>query len=219
MGKGQGAMVIGVYFAGPLPIAPGPATRRRGSPLPIACWPQCSNHAMSSSQQAPNPEFTRAQQMLLQFIREHEAQAEPSDSGGDQPACPICGYNLNALTRPICPECGQELALTVGVTRPRIGWLLVALAPGFFSGIAACFVLIPIMARLLVGDGKMSPALNVLDLFGFSSGLFAIVLATRPTRHRFLAQSRLRQRWHAIIIWLIHMTVFVLFVVIGTRYL
>src|SRR3982750_4121820 len=79
-----------------------------------------ASHAASSY--APT---TRAQEMLLDFLREHEAP------------CPLCGYNLKALTRPICPECGQELMLAVGAARLRFGWLFTAVAPGFFSGIAA----------------------------------------------------------------------------------
>src|SRR5262245_5700142 len=90
--------------------------------------------------QAPT---SRAQELLLEFLREHESP------------CPVCGYNLKALTKPMCPECGQELALTVGTARLRLGWLLAALAPGFFSGICAFFVLIPIFGRLFFGDGRM----------------------------------------------------------------
>ncbi len=74
---------------------------------------------------------SRRQEMLLECLRDHDA------------ACPVCGYNVRSLTRPICPECRQELVLTVGVLRLRLRWLLAAVAPGFFSGIAACFVIIP----------------------------------------------------------------------------
>ena len=87
-------------------------------------------HAESS--RAPT---TRGQEMLLDFLREHDA------------SCPLCGYNLKALTRPICPECGQELVLTVGAARLRLGWLMAAVAPGFFSGIAAVFLLVPIASK------------------------------------------------------------------------
>src|SRR5690348_5014609 len=86
---------------------------------------------------------TRAQEMLLEFIREHDA------------ACPVCGYNLKTLTRPICPECGQELVLAVGAAHLRFGWLLVSLAPGFFSGIAAFFLLVPIVGVMFFGNGKL----------------------------------------------------------------
>lgn len=140
--------------------------------------------------------------MLLDFLREHDA------------ACPVCGYNLKALIRPICPECGHELMLTVGATRHPIGWLLTALAPGFFSGIAACFVLIPIAGQLFFGNGKPEPLIIALDLFGWSSGVFAIILALRG-RIRFLAQSSARQRWFALTIWLIHIAALGLFILIG----
>ena len=148
---------------------------------------------------------TRAQDMLLDFLREHDA------------ACPVCGYNLRALTRPICPECGHELVLTVGAARLRLGWLLAAVAPGFFSGIAAFFVLVPIVGRLAFGDGKWSPVLNVLDLFGWCSGLVAIVIAKK--RSRFLAQPRARQRWWALGIWFVHIAALGLFILLGARYL
>jgi hypothetical protein len=147
---------------------------------------------------------TRAQELLLEFLREHDA------------ACPVCGYNLRALTRPICPECGQELVLAVGAARLRLGWLFAALAPGFFSGIAAVFVLIPIVARLIFGDGRMSWVLNGLDLFGWCSGVFAILLAVK--RHRFLALPRAAQRWWALGIWFVHVAALALFLLVGIRY-
>src|SRR6478672_10529133 len=138
--------------------------------------------------------------MLLAFLAGHDAD------------CPVCGYNLRALTRPVCPECGQELVLTVGAARLRLGWLLAALAPGFFSGIAAVFVLVPIVARLAIGDGKWSPGLNVLDLFGWCSGVFAIVLAAK--RYRFLALPRATQRWWALGIWFVHVAALALFLLV-----
>ena len=147
---------------------------------------------------------TRAQELLLEFLREHDA------------ACPVCGYNLRALTRSICPECGQELVLAVGAARLRLGWLFAALAPGFFSGIAAVFVLIPIVARLIFGDGRMSWVLNGLDLFGWCSGVFAILLAVK--RHRFLALPRAAQRWWALGIWFVHVAALALFLLVGIRY-
>ena len=147
---------------------------------------------------------TRAQELLLEFLREHEAP------------CPLCGYNLKAITRPICPECGQELVLSVGAARLRLGWLLAAVAPGFFSGIAAVFVLIPIVGRLIFGDGRMTWPLGALDLFGWCSGAFAIALGVK--RHRFLALPRSTQRWWALGIWLVHILALGLFIMIGIRY-
>ena len=139
---------------------------------------------------------TRAQALLLEFLREHEA------------ACPVCGYNVKALTRPICPECRQELVLTVGVRTIRPGWLFVALVPGFFSGIAACFMSIPTVG-IYFEDGVLFPPFVGAVLFGWCSGLFAIVLAIKYMR--FLTQSRRRQRWFAILVWTAHITAFLLF--------
>jgi hypothetical protein len=150
---------------------------------------------------APEAPASRAEELLLEFLREHDA------------ACPLCGYNLKSLTRPVCPECGQELVLTVGAARLRLGWLMTAVAPGFFSGIAAVFVLIPIVARLVFGDGRMSWPLVPLDLFGWCSGVFAIILAAK--RHRFLALSRAAQRWWALGIWFVHVAALGLFFLVA----
>jgi hypothetical protein len=145
--------------------------------------------------------------MLLDFVREYEA------------SCPVCGYNLKALTRPVCPECGHELTLTVGAPHLHLGWLLASLAPGFFSGIAAVFVVMPVVGQYL-GNGRITLhviAFFTLDLFGWCSGAFAIILARK--RRRFLAQSRTRQRWWAIITWLIHIAALGLFILFGAMYL
>ncbi|MFM9995766.1 MAG: hypothetical protein ACKVU4_08200 [Phycisphaerales bacterium] len=147
---------------------------------------------------------SRADQMLLDFVREHDA------------ACPVCGYNVRALTRPICPECATELVLAVGAARLRLEWLLATVAPGFFSGIAAFFVLIPIVLRYVIGDGRWSYSLIALDLFGWCSGLFAMMIAAR--RLRFIAQPRARQRWWAIIIRAVHVAALGLFILFGFLY-
>src|SRR5687768_8467278 len=157
-------------------------------------------HDRTSSAAVQEAPPTQAQEMLLDFLREHEAP------------CPVCGYNLKALTRPMCPECGNELVLTVGVTRLRLGWLLVALAPGFFSGIAAAFLLLPIVLRYVIGDGGYSPLLNAVDLFGWCSGVFAILLARK--RSRFFALTRFQQMMFALAIWFIHIAALVLFLLL-----
>jgi hypothetical protein len=126
--------------------------------------------------------------------------------------CPVCGYNLKALTRPVCPECGHELVLAVGVRRVRLGWLMAAVAPGFFSGIAAVFVLVPIVARLILGDGRITWQLIPLDLFGWCSGVFAIIVAKR--RVRFLALPLAMQRWFALGTWIVHVAALAMFILL-----
>lgn len=148
---------------------------------------------------------TRTQDiMLLEFLREHDA------------ACPVCGYNVRALTRPICPECRQQLVLTVGTGRLRLGWLFAAVAPGFFSGIAAVFTLVPIVGRVLFGDGVWTVPLIALDLFGWCSVVFAIILVAKYKR--FIALPRARQVWMALLIWLAHIAALGLFILLGIAF-
>ena len=169
-----------------------------------------TNQAAAQSAPAPRAAAaatttSRGQELLLEFLREHESP------------CPLCGYNLKALTRPVCPECGQELVLAVGAARVRLGWLMAAVAPGFFSGIAAVFVLVPVVAQPVFGDGRISLTLTAVDLFGWCSGVFAILLAVK--RHRFLALPRAAQRWWVLGIWLVHLAALGLVFLIGPRFL
>lgn len=162
---------------------------------------------MSISEQADDEAMqsatsSRAEEMLLEFLREHDA------------ACPVCGYNLKALTRPICPECGQELVLTVGATRIRMAWLFAAVAPGFFSGIAGIFGFIIIVGSFIMKD----PApwhIIATATFGLCSGALAVYIVLR--RIRFLAQPGKRQMPWAIGIWFIHVAALVLLFLYAIR--
>ena len=157
-----------------------------------------TNEAAGQSAHASQSRSSRAQAMLLEFLREHEAP------------CPVCGYNLKALVRPVCPECGQELVLAVGAARLRFGWLFAAVAPGFFSGIAAIFVLVPIVLVLTIGNRNLPLRIIAVDVFGWCSGVFAIVLAAN--RQRFIAQPVARQRWWALGLWFVHVAALALFI-------
>jgi hypothetical protein len=153
---------------------------------------------MPASDPIDPPTIARGQmhEMLLDFLRENDA------------ACPVCGYSLKGLASPICPECRQDLVLSVGAARLRLGLLLVALAPGFFSGIAACFLCFLTVA-IYLEDGYLIPPFVGAVLFGWCSGLFAILLAVRRTR--FIGMPRARQRWLVLLIWLAHFGALVLF--------
>ncbi len=145
--------------------------------------------------------------MLLDFLQDHDA------------ACPVCGYNVRALTRPVCPECRQELTLSVGAANLHLGWLFAAVAPGFFSGVAALFVLIPTLGRPLFGDGRWEPVMVGLDLFDWCSAIIAILLARRRGRIWFLALPLAKQQMLAIMMWAIHIGAFGLFVLLAIMYL
>ncbi|MFG0328986.1 MAG: hypothetical protein ACF8PN_03715 [Phycisphaerales bacterium] len=143
--------------------------------------------------------MSRAESMLLEFLRDHNA------------ACPVCGGALSGLVEPVCPECRQRLVFAAGVRRLRLGWLFVAVAPGFFSGIAACFVLVPALVIFFGGGGVVWPLAAVI-LFGWLSAAVAILLATRK-RRRFLALPAARRRGIALLIWLIHLMTLVVVIV------
>src|SRR5215208_5792469 len=70
------------------------------------------------------PDQTADQAALLEFLRDRDV------------ACPLCHYNLRALTSPRCPECGRELRLSVGLLEPRQGaWLTAQIAVSAAAGI------------------------------------------------------------------------------------
>lgn len=156
-----------------------------------------ANQRMPVSPNSPSPAAT---ELLLQFLRDHDAE------------CPVCGYNLRALTQPICPECGQPLALTVGVTRLHLGWLFVAIAPGFFSGISAALVLVMIGLHLFF-IGSTWTIIVLMDLFGWLSLAFAIALARH--RARFLSMPTSSQVGLAIGVWIVHAAALALFILLG----
>ena len=49
------------------------------------------------------PDDTSADPLLVAFLRDRDAY------------CPLCKYNLRALTSPRRPECGKALLLVVGL--------------------------------------------------------------------------------------------------------
>lgn len=160
-----------------------------------------SHPAGEESSMGDHASLEKRDVMLLDFLREHDAP------------CPLCGYNLRALTRPMCPECKQQLTLTVGMQQPRLGWLLVAIVPGVFSGFAAILLAIPIIMSTLE-SGVLPPwFLLATDAFGFTSGFFAIGIALR--RYRFLAMPMVTQRGWAIVIWTIHILWLLYLVLLG----
>jgi len=116
--------------------------------------------------------------------------------------CPLCGYNLRDLTQQQCPECRHELRLTVGVTKPRFLWFLLAMTPCMLAGIAAGVTLIPVIVQWLAGAGAPPAILIFLVALGLASAVGGLMLI----RHRFafLRQEPRRQRWLAVAVWMLH---------------
>lgn len=132
---------------------------------------------------------------------------------GRSVACPRCAYDLRDIQAAICPECGEPLVLKIGSPRTRFGWLVLAMAPGCFSGVAALFVMVPIWVAI----GRPVPMSEALpwpiaaaDAFGFLSAASVAVMYRR--RHRIMAWRTRRQTVFAGTVWGVHVLAFGLFV-------
>jgi len=143
--------------------------------------------------------------LLLEFLRDRDVP------------CPLCGYNLRNLSAVTCPECRETLAIQVGFLKPRFGWLLATIVPGFFSGISAALLMVPLVGALFLSPNSPAPwPVWVMDAFGWLSGLSALVLV--KYRYAFLRQPQATQRVWAGIVWLVHLFAFAVFVgVVVTR--
>jgi hypothetical protein len=142
--------------------------------------------------------------------RDPEAELIAFVAGRSVP-CPRCGYDLRDIQTCTCPECAEPLTLKVGSPRARFGWLVVAMAPGCFSGVAALFFLVPIWMTLrqphAPGRGTPWPVM-VADAFGFASA--ASVLLMYLARQRIMEWPARRQGGLAGAVWGAHVLMFVL---------
>jgi len=94
--------------------------------------------------------------LLLDYLRDRDA------------TCPVCQYNVRALTVPRCPECGRGLKLTVGTLEPYLTpWIILLIATFASTGIAACLDLLFIYNVWWKGRGV--PFDKILELLGFFS--------------------------------------------------
>ena len=87
------------------------------------------------------------------------------------------------------------------------------MAPGCFSGVAALFLLVPIVGAMVQGMplGQSVPwPIVFADMFGFASA--ASVVAMYKHRHRFMAWKVHRQRAFAMSVWGVHVVAFALVV-------
>ena len=138
----------------------------------------------------------------------HDPQAEVvAFCAGRWVPCPRCAYDLRDIRSATCPECGEPLVLKIGSPRARFGWLVLAMAPGCFSGVAALFVMVPIFGTLWSGGGHNLPwPIVVADAFGFLSA--ASVWLMYRHRHRFMALRARRQGVVAAAVWATHILMF-----------
>ena len=116
-------------------------------------------------------------QPLLEYLRERDV------------ACPLCGYNLRALSSARCPECGRELQLTVGTTEPFMrAWVVLASAALAGAGIGLLFVLLTIKE----GWPRNEPLLMKITVIYFE-GSILFTIPVLLARRRFLRWPLSRQ--------------------------
>lgn len=118
--------------------------------------------------------------------------------------CPHCGYDLRDLASPLCPECSTPLTLQVGSPRPRFAWLLFAMVPGCFSGIAALLLAIPITATVLQNRSAQHLPWPILAAEAFGLLSAASVPLAYHHRHRVLTLTPRSQARFAGLVWVVH---------------
>lgn len=101
------------------------------------------------------------------------------------------------------------LALRVGRQVPKFGWLLVMVAPGAFSGVAAVLVALRLL-MFPVAVGTVPLPILVAEAFGVMSA--AAALAAYVTRAIILRRAPAQQAAMAGTVWLVHIVAFVLLV-------
>lgn len=153
-----------------------------------------------------NPALCRRpdeQTLLLWFLHERDV------------TCPRCGYNVRNLTQPVCPECREELALSVRTRGLRVMWFLAAVAPAFYSGLAAPIVLADLIYETRTMHLNVAWPWWAADAIGWLCAAFAVGLVLR--RECFLQQSMAQQRRFAAWVWAAHAALFVAFIAITLR--
>ena len=114
--------------------------------------------------------------------------------------CPVCNYNLTAITSTKCPECGSTLRLRMDSTDLRHGpWLVALLAMAFPLSVVALFsisIVLSFMSLATVGPDRGS-RLQVLVLAVLTLGINAYyvigLLRLIRNRREFWAKPRRQQ--------------------------
>lgn len=171
------------------------------SPMPAADRPTAVElHTPDTLGDEAPPRDPEAE--LLEFVR------------GRSAPCPRCDYDLRDVKTAKCPECGERLELRLASARPRFGWLVLAVAPGCFSGVAAVFLLLPAYIEFKqrsAGDRPLPWFMMAGEAFGWLSALSLILLYRH--RYRVMAWRPRRQAAFALAIWGVHVLMLVVLVV------
>ena len=137
----------------------------------------------------PIPRPANDDAALLDFLRERDI------------ACPLCRYNLRALTSPRCPECGRELKLTIGLVEPRQGaWLTAQIGVSAAAGIGLLLVFVIALSGWPTGNNRQRLMDAAIVYFLTAIPLAAALLMTR---RRCLRLSPWMQWTMAVVAWVL----------------
>jgi hypothetical protein len=129
---------------------------------------------------------------LVDFLATHDA------------ACPLCGYNLRALTAPRCPECGREVRLSVAMAEPYLrAWVVLAAATCAAGG-AGMFLLMIVAVEGWphLGQSEWEHFFSNAVMVYFIGGvpLAAAVLVARRRLLRLTARRQWALAWAAVVL-------------------
>jgi hypothetical protein len=154
------------------------------------------------------PENQRNAERDLELLREYLKH-------GDAP-CPLCGYNLRALTDDRCPECGNPFKLQIGSAQAQFGLFLAFLAPMFMMAGFAMFLAVR-FAYLFVNQwrgptpGEWGP--YVILAVGLVEGAALPIIYRR--RAALLRCSKPQQFLTAMISWSLNLLAFTICFTLG----
>lgn len=113
-------------------------------------------------------------------------------------ACPLCEYNLRALTSTRCPECGHRLQLRVALVDPYMrDWIATLIPLCGSGGIGIVFAI----ALVIFGPPRGSDAVLAIMSMVWFIGSIPLAVVVMLLRRGFMSMPRTGQRWLAIIAW------------------
>lgn len=135
--------------------------------------------------------------------------------------CPVCNYNLTAITTTKCPECGATLQLRMSSDDLKLGpWVVALLAMAFPLSVVALFsisLVLSFMSLATVGPDRGS-RLQVLVLAMLTLGINAYyvigLLRLIRNRREFWAKPRRKQVRSAVCAILMTPALIVLYVIL-----
>ena len=107
-----------------------------------------------------------------------------------QEPCPLCGYELRALTGSTCPECGSTLRLRVGLEHPRLAAYITGMAGLATAAGANVLLLLLFIAAVLHWGSPGSEMGEIVLTLAIGSMISALLLGAWIRMGRRIRQLR-----------------------------